>query len=150
MNLSPFLLRFIVRNLKIMSKKNVGGFKLHTPILIVAVIIFFTISSLVYLRKANSQYNLLLQLQNDVQNIQHQYFLLNTSVYNQVHGNMRTKSNNVLPLPSVRIFGSDENRASKFRKFYGGKGDKTHLGGFINFDRMDISNNTFNYMMVCE
>lgn len=51
------------------------------------------------------------------------------------------------PLPSVRIFGDEENRASKLRKFYGGRGDKLHLGGFKGYDRMGVSNNTWNYMM---
>jgi 2-polyprenyl-3-methyl-5-hydroxy-6-metoxy-1,4-benzoquinol methylase len=50
-------------------------------------------------------------------------------------------------LPSVRIFGKEEEHASKLRKFYGGRGDKLHLGGFKGYDRMGVSNNTWNYMM---
>ena len=51
------------------------------------------------------------------------------------------------PLPSVRIHGEIEKSASKLRKFYGGSGDKLHLGGFKDYDRMGASNNTWNYMM---
>lgn len=39
-------------------------------------------------------------------------------------------------LPSIRI--SAEESASINRKFYGGAGDKAHLGGFTNFDPMGV------------
>lgn len=40
-------------------------------------------------------------------------------------------------LPSVRI--SEEEDAQVDRKFYGGAGDKPHLGGFTSFDPMGVS-----------
>ncbi len=40
-------------------------------------------------------------------------------------------------LPSVRI--SAEEDAQVDRKFYGGAGDKPHLGGFTSFDPMGVS-----------
>lgn len=39
-------------------------------------------------------------------------------------------------LPSIRL-SADENAAVD-RKFYGGSGDKAHLGGFTNFDPMGV------------
>jgi hypothetical protein len=52
------------------------------------------------------------------------------------------------PLPSIRLGASEELIAKKKRKFYGGTGDKLHLGGFIEYDGMGVSNNTWNFMMV--
>ena len=40
-------------------------------------------------------------------------------------------------LPSVRI--STEEDAKVNRRFYGGAGDKPHLGGFTSFDPMGVS-----------
>jgi 2-polyprenyl-3-methyl-5-hydroxy-6-metoxy-1,4-benzoquinol methylase len=53
----------------------------------------------------------------------------------------------VEPLPSLRLTEGEETEAQKVRKKYGGKGDKLHLGGFIQYDRMGVSNNTWNFMM---
>ena len=53
-----------------------------------------------------------------------------------------------LPLPSIRLTTTEEFEANLRRKKYGGKGDKLHLGGFIQYDRMGVSNNTWNFMMV--
>jgi len=49
--------------------------------------------------------------------------------------------------PSVRISGDEEAKAAVMRKYYGGKGDKIHLGGFIPTDMSSRSNNTWNFMM---
>jgi hypothetical protein len=53
----------------------------------------------------------------------------------------------IAPLPSIRLTDREETQANRKRKKYGGKGDRLHLGGFITFDRMGVSNNTWNFMM---
>jgi cytoskeletal protein RodZ len=40
-------------------------------------------------------------------------------------------------IPSVRL--TDQENAKVERKFYGGDGDKPHLGGFTSFDPMGVS-----------
>ena len=40
-------------------------------------------------------------------------------------------------IPSVRL--TDQENAQVERKFYGGDGDKPHLGGFTSFDPMGVS-----------
>lgn len=50
-------------------------------------------------------------------------------------------------MPSVRLTPQEEQAVSKKRSFYGGKGDKLHLGGFTNFDTAGVSANLFNYMI---
>lgn len=49
--------------------------------------------------------------------------------------------------PSVRLTPQEEQAVAKKRSFYGGKGDKLHLGGFTNFDSAGVSANLFNYMI---
>lgn len=51
-------------------------------------------------------------------------------------------------LPSLRVTDVQERKNMKLRRKYGGRGDKLHLGGFIEYDRMGVSNNTWNFMMV--
>ena len=48
-------------------------------------------------------------------------------------------------LPSIRV--SKEESASKFRKQYGGEGDKPHLGGFTEFDTDGVSPNVWKHMI---
>ena len=48
-------------------------------------------------------------------------------------------------LPSIRV--SKEESASKFRKHYGGEGDKPHLGGFTEFDTDGVSPNVWKHMI---
>ena len=50
-------------------------------------------------------------------------------------------------MPSVRLSDAEEAAVADKRKIYGGKGDKLHLGGFTDFDRMGVSDNAFNYMI---
>lgn len=56
-----------------------------------------------------------------------------------------------LPKPSLLPMSNEEiNKISALRKDsggYGGVGDQEHLGGFTDFDKHGISNNTFNFMM---
>lgn len=65
--------------------------------------------------------------------------------HNQILGALGTISPPALP--SIRITGSEAEDAARKRKFYGGAGDKLHLGGFKVYDNMGISNNTWNFMM---
>ena len=50
-----------------------------------------------------------------------------------------------IALPSVLATSDEE--ASIDRKFYGGKGDKAHLGGFTSFDPMGVSPTLWTHMV---
>ena len=50
-------------------------------------------------------------------------------------------------LPSIRV--SEQEDASINRKFYGGAGDKKHLGGFTEFDPMGVRYVTYNKILFC-
>jgi hypothetical protein len=50
-----------------------------------------------------------------------------------------------IAMPSIRISADEEKRIQ--RSFYGGKGDKPHLGGFTDFDCMGISPSLWKYMV---
>ena len=64
------------------------------------------------------------------------------------HGQAEELSSRSPPaLPSVRLNSKEESIAAKARKYYGGKHDKVHLGGFMQYDNAGTSNNTFNFML---
>eukprot|EP01041_Mallomonas_annulata_P009475 gene9475-19681_t len=65
--------------------------------------------------------------------------------YNFLSGEIGTISPN--PLPSLRLSSSATALTTKLRKYYGGTGDKLHLGGFIDYDVEGVSNNTWNFML---
>ena len=50
-------------------------------------------------------------------------------------------------MPSVRLSPAEEKSVAAKRSFYGGKGDKLHLGGFTAFDKAGVSANLFDYMI---
>ena len=50
-------------------------------------------------------------------------------------------------MPSILLTASEEEAAAKKRTIYGGKGDKLHLGGFVEFDKMGVSENLWNFML---
>jgi hypothetical protein len=50
-----------------------------------------------------------------------------------------------IAMPSIRITADEEKLIQ--RSFYGGKGDKPHLGGFTDFDCMGISPSLWKYMV---
>ncbi len=50
-------------------------------------------------------------------------------------------------LPSIRLNSVEESMAAKARKYYGGRYDRMHLGGFMEYDNAGTSNNTFNFML---
>lgn len=50
-------------------------------------------------------------------------------------------------MPSVRTSAEEESRID--RKFYGGKGDGAHLGGFTSFDPMGVSPTLWTHMVSC-
>jgi hypothetical protein len=50
-------------------------------------------------------------------------------------------------MPSILLTASEELEAAKKRDIYGGKGDKLHLGGFVEYDGMGVSENLWNFML---
>lgn len=50
-------------------------------------------------------------------------------------------------MPAKRLSDAEEKAVSAKRKFYGGKGDPLHLGGFTQRDQMGISTNLWNFML---
>jgi len=58
---------------------------------------------------------------------------------------MKIPRGKAVALPSVRI--SDEEESSIRREFYGGKGDKPHLGGFTEFDVLGVSPSLWKHMI---
>lgn len=50
-------------------------------------------------------------------------------------------------LPSIRVDENSTESVDSQRKFYGGKGDKAHLGGFTELDTMGISPLAWKYMI---
>jgi SAM-dependent methyltransferase len=116
--------------------------------LIYIVVIIFCLSGLVLVMRTREDITVEKQssaaLRTELNELKHVINRIQESKH-LVSGALGTVSGD--PQPSVRIFGKEEEAAQKKRKFYGGQGDKMHLGGFKGFDRMGVANNTWNYMM---
>mmetsp|Transcript_12207 Transcript_12207/g.25755 ORF Transcript_12207/g.25755 Transcript_12207/m.25755 type:complete len:405 (-) Transcript_12207:113-1327(-) len=69
----------------------------------------------------------------------------NENLHDMSEIGMKIPRGKAVALPSVRI--SDEEESSIRREFYGGKGDKPHLGGFTEFDVLGVSPSLWKHMI---